>query len=250
MSIAPYELPHVRASPGDCAAGFAQATRKIRDTPRSPSRRSVVRTGTESGSRSCSMVLLTMLAPPSQEPHGSRTRATARRRIRNSQIADGYCTGSSARHAVAVGDCELAASAARSIWSLSVCLSVLRLEIRDTIVGFHDATRLATLHNSAMTILSYLILSIFSEFPSLPPLLSRFWDLMYGEMMLGLPQGRHGWGGRGEVHGWSLRQSSGRWRVLVVVPSGTRCPTSQLWTGGPFSLLQPCCCCCCCCPCV
>jgi hypothetical protein len=25
----------------------------------------------------------------------------------------------------------------------------------------------------------------------------------------------------------------------VVVPSGTRCPTSQLWTGGPFSLLQP-----------
>ena len=23
-------------------------------------------------------------------------------------------------------------------------------------------------------------------------------------------QGRHGWGGRGEVHGWSLRQSSGR----------------------------------------
>jgi hypothetical protein len=33
MSIAPYELPHVRASPGDCAAGFAQATRKIRDTP-------------------------------------------------------------------------------------------------------------------------------------------------------------------------------------------------------------------------
>ena len=41
---------------------------------------------------------------------------------------------------------------------------------------------------------------------------------MYGEMMLGLPQGRHGWGGRGEVHGWSLRQSSGRWRV-VVVPS-------------------------------
>jgi hypothetical protein len=24
-----------------------------------------------------------------------------------------------------------------------------------------------------------------------------------------------------------------------VVPSGTRCPTSQLWTGGPFSLLQP-----------
>ena len=25
------------------------------------------------------------------------------------------------------------------------------------------------------------------------------------------PQGRHGWGGRGEVHGWSLRQSSGRW---------------------------------------
>ena len=37
-----------------------------------------------------------------------------------------------------------------------------------------------------------------------------FWDFMYGEMMLGLPQGRHGWGGRGEVHGWSLRQSSGR----------------------------------------
>jgi hypothetical protein len=30
------------------------------------------------------------------------------------------------------------------------------------------------------------------------------------------------------------------------------CPTSQLWIGGPFSLLQPCCCCCCCCccPCV
>ena len=59
----------------------------------------------------------------------------------------------------------------------------------------------------------------------------------------------------GEVHGWfeyiarwSLHRSSGRWRV-VVVPSGTRCPTSQLWTGGPFSLLQPCCCCCCC-PCV
>ena len=51
-------------------------------------------------------------------------------------------------------------------------------------------------------------------------------------------------GRRGEVHGWSLRQSSGRWRV-VVVPSGTRRPTSQLWTGGPFSLLQPCCCCCC-----
>ena len=38
--------------------------------------------------------------------------------------------------------------------------------------------------------------------------------------------------------------SSGRWRV-VVVPSGTRRPTSQLWTGGPFSLLQLCCCCCC-----
>ena len=28
--------------------------------------------------------------------------------------------------------------------------------------------------------------------------------------------------------------SGGSW---VVVPSGTRCPTSQLWTGGPFSLL-------------
>ena len=38
-----------------------------------------------------------------------------------------------------------------------------------------------------------------------------------------------------------------REREIVVVPSGTRCPTSQLWTGGPFSLLQPCCCCC---PCV
>ena len=25
----------------------------------------------------------------------------------------------------------------------------------------------------------------------------------------GAPLGRHGWGGRGEVHGWSLRQSSG-----------------------------------------
>jgi len=33
---------------------------------------------------------------------------------------------------------------------------------------------------------------------------------MYGEMMLGLPQGRHGWGGRGEVHGWSLRRTEQR----------------------------------------
>ena len=155
MSIAPYELPHVRASPPETVRLALRKRHARLEIPRS--RRSVVRTGTESGSRSCSMVLLTMLAPPSQEPHGSRTRATARRRIRNSQIADGYCTGSSARHAVAVGDCELAASAARSIWSLSVCLSVLRLEIRDKIVGFHDATRLATLHNSAMTISSYLI---------------------------------------------------------------------------------------------
>ena len=41
-------------------------------------------------------------------------------------------------------------------------------------------------------------------------MLTRFWDLMYGEMMLGLPQGRHGWGGRGEVHGWSLRRTEQR----------------------------------------
>jgi hypothetical protein len=27
--LAPYELTHVRASPGDCAAGWAQAARKI-----------------------------------------------------------------------------------------------------------------------------------------------------------------------------------------------------------------------------
>ena len=27
--LAPYELTHVRASPGDCAAGWAQAWRKI-----------------------------------------------------------------------------------------------------------------------------------------------------------------------------------------------------------------------------
>ena len=29
--LAPYELTHVRASPGDCAAGLAQAARKIRE---------------------------------------------------------------------------------------------------------------------------------------------------------------------------------------------------------------------------
>ena len=27
--LAPYELTHVRASPGDCAAGWAQAARKV-----------------------------------------------------------------------------------------------------------------------------------------------------------------------------------------------------------------------------
>ena len=27
--LAPYELTHVRPSPGDCAAGWAQAARKI-----------------------------------------------------------------------------------------------------------------------------------------------------------------------------------------------------------------------------
>ena len=58
--------------------------------------------GTKSGSRARSLVLLTMLAPVSR---------TARLVDQlglddeeNSEIADGYTTGSSARHRVAVGD--------------------------------------------------------------------------------------------------------------------------------------------------
>jgi hypothetical protein len=63
-------------------------------------------------------------------------------------------------------------------------------------------------------------------------------DVKYGEVMLGLPQGRHGWGGRGEVHGWSLRRSSGRWRV-VVVPSGTRCPLANYGLVAHFPSCSP-----------
>ena len=53
------------------------------------------------------------------------------------------------------------------------------------------------------------------------------------------PCGRHG-----VPHGaWC------HWWGAFCVLSGMRCPTYQLkpkavWTGGPFSLLQPCCCCC------
>ena len=66
--------------------------------------------GTKSGSSARSLVLLTMLAPVSR---------TARLRDQlqlddevNSEIADGYRTGSSARHRVAVGDLPTSSASA------------------------------------------------------------------------------------------------------------------------------------------
>ena len=64
---------------------------------------------------------------------------------------------------------------------------------------------------------------------------------MYGEMMLGLPQGRHGWGGRGEVHGWSLRRTEqrevdgGSWWCLLV--RGAPLATMDWWPIFPLAAL-------------
>ena len=104
----PHKLTHVRASPDDCAAGWAQATSVAQDLRALrlslAEQPAVVRTavemygccareslaeallsqhidgvtragsaGTKSGSRARSLVLLTMLAPVSRTPHGSGT---------------------------------------------------------------------------------------------------------------------------------------------------------------------------------
>ena len=58
--------------------------------------------GTKSGSRARSLVLLTMLAPVSRTARfGDQLQLDDEAK---SEIADGYTTGSSARHRVAVGD--------------------------------------------------------------------------------------------------------------------------------------------------
>ena len=71
--------------------------------------------GTKSGSSAHSLVLLTTLAPLSRSAEfGDQLQLDDEA---NSKIADGYTTGSSARHRVAVGDfCQLPAPA-RSSWS-------------------------------------------------------------------------------------------------------------------------------------
>ena len=132
--LAPYELTHVRASSGDCAAGWAhkrgarfESSEALAEQPalarsavelhRCCARVSLAAAlarqhidgmarassaGTKSGSSVRSLVLLTMLAPVSRCARlGDQLQLDDES---NSQIADRYYTGSSARHRVAVGD--------------------------------------------------------------------------------------------------------------------------------------------------
>ena len=67
-------------------------------------------TGTKSGSTAHSLVLLTMLAPVSRSARLEDQLGLDDES--NSEIADGYATGSSARHGVAVGDLPTSSASA------------------------------------------------------------------------------------------------------------------------------------------